>query len=180
MSFTQLKEKLRRLDEEFSQTYRMVQSLFKTKQHHYTDSPLVFCYFNQSIILDYEENKSPLIIGSFYVQNLSPISKESPIILLKVTANNDFNFSGKFKSPRDISKSHNFLWERLMMKHLDPKTHFCFRPTSDDQLKPYDQLAFENFQIKVPLKSTIQVEGFVYFDHKNEGIYALNSINLSC
>lgn len=181
MSLSKLQLKLQQLEKEMERTYADVEQLLKPVEQvnkEQVDNG-VFSYFSHSVILDYEKSTSHLVIGSFHVKNTSNISQNSPIILLKIISETEFNFSGKFISKKQVGQAHNFVWERLKMDHLDPNTHFCFKRVSDDRLKPYEQLSFENFQIKVPLNASINVEGFVYFDQNNEGIQALNSVNVS-
>lgn len=180
MSISQLRSKIFQFEQEFEQTYEQVKLLMEAHPNHaQSNNGHALCYFSQSLILDYEKNTSHLIIGSFHIRNPSNQRKSSPTILLKITSDTEFNFSGKFKSMKQMKQNYNFFWERLELDHLDPLTHYCLQPIKKDHLPPHDQLSFENFQIKIPLHASITVEGFAYFNHNNEGIPALNSINVS-
>src|SRR5699024_9526443 len=109
MSLLQLRNKIFQLEKDFQETYEKVQLLMNDVP---TVNGEIYCYFTQAIILDHETNTSHLIIGSFYVKNITKESKHSPMILLKISSETDFNFSGKFKSHQRIDQNYNFTWER--------------------------------------------------------------------
>src|SRR5699024_12805364 len=100
-------------------------------------------------------------------------------ILLKINANTEFNFTGKYKAVNQNNQAYNFHWERIMMEDLDPMTHYCFKPTQTDQLLPNEQLGFQSFQIVIPNHTSLIIEGFTYFNQSNDGIPAINSIDIS-
>lgn len=175
MSLRILHEKLRQLEEELEHTYQTVEQLLTKVQPLHNH---IYCYFTYSIILNHMPSRH-LIMGNFHIKNLSNQSMNSPVILLKITSKDEFNFTGKYKSTNQKQKGYNFHWERLPIKDLDPMTHYCFKPTKTDQLAPNEHLNFQNFQISIPDHATINVEGFSYFNKNNDGISAINSINIS-
>src|SRR5699024_8202962 len=165
MSISDLQKKLEQFEQEFTHTQQAIKKLLSNKQQVDSNN-LVYCYFNHSLILEHEKNSNHLILGNLYVKNESNQPKDSPIILIKVTSEDNFNFSGKFYTGSHLNQ-HGFQWKRIKLNNLYPKTHFCFKPTDKEYLSPDDRLTFQNFQIKIPLNSSIIVEGFVYFNQSN-------------
>lgn len=177
MSLTELKVKIERFSEELEQTQTAIKTILNEKQTTSIDH--VYCYFTQNIIMNDEDENNLLIIGSLHIHNKSNHVKKDPTILIKVTSDSNFNFMGKFKSSKLGQQNFTFQWERLDVDHLDPNNHFCLKPTETSELSPQGQLSFQNFQLKVPVNTTLTIEGFTYFDGQNEGIPALNAINLN-
>ena len=177
MSLTDLKIKLAQFEEELEQTQAAVKTIMTNKQT--TSADHVYCYFTQSIMMNDQTEENLLIIGSLHIQNKSNHSKKDPTILIKITADSNFHFIGKFKSTQQGQQNFSFQWERLDVDHLDANNHYCFKPTQTKELSPQGQLSFQNFQLKVPVNTVLTIEGFTYFDGQNEGIAALNSINLN-
>lgn len=177
MPLQTLKEKLTQLEKEFNQTKQTVEQMMSVKANQ-SDNHSIYCYFTFSMILNYNSTNH-LIMGNFYIQNISNKILHSPIILLKINTKTEFNFTGKYKSSNQDSKTYNFLWERLAVEDLDPTTHYCFKPTKTDQIAPNEQLGFQSFQIVIPKDAQISVEGFTYFNESNDGIPAINSIHIS-
>ncbi|HLR72000.1 MAG TPA: hypothetical protein VK085_11315 [Pseudogracilibacillus sp.] len=176
MSLSNLQKKLIQLEDDLDKTHQKIKELFEEKQHIPTNDH-VYCYFNHSLILEHEKNKSRLIMGNFHIKNMSDQVKNLPIILIKITSQGDFRFTGKFQTENQRNTK-GFQWERIMLKNLDPKNHFCLKPINTEQLDPNELLSFQNFQIKIPLDAAIIVEGFVYFDESNDGVPAINAINI--
>src|SRR5690625_2042218 len=124
-----------------------------------------------------EENL--FIICSLHIQKKSNQSKKDPTILIKITADSNFHFIGQFKSTQQGQQNFSFQWERLDVDHLDANNHYCFKPTQTNELSPPGHLSFQNFQLKVPVNTVLTIEGFTYLEGQNEGIAALNTINLN-
>lgn len=142
-------------------------------------SQSLYCYFNYSIIIDKNLAEENVIIGSFHVKNLSNQPMKTPIILLRLDTEYPCEFSGKYKTEQQIDEPFTFLWERIVMDHVDFYTHFSFKPVKSNVLEPNEQLDFENFQIKVPSGESITVEGFTYFNQDNDGVPSLNTIHIN-
>jgi len=181
MSLLKLKKKLLQLDEDLDKTQTLVKKLMKEKEDRTLIKGHPFCYFNHSFVfdtLDKEKNPTCLIVGSFYIKNTSNEVKNDPFILIKITSIDSFKFTGRFLTD---SKQHSrgFSWERVYVSSLDPKNHFCLKPINKKKLKQNETLSFHNFQIQIPLHSSIIVEGYAYFDESNDGVSSINSININ-
>ena len=174
MSIQNMNKKLEQLETSFMKMQQYVK-----RTSNLTTDQTFYCYFNYSTIVSPDEDDTHIIIGSFHVKSISPKPMNDPIILLKITADAPCDFSGKFKTENQTDQPYTFLWERVTMDEVDPQTHFCFKPTQNNTLQPNEQLSFQNFQIKVPTNESITIEGFTYFNQENDGVPALNSIQLS-
>ncbi|HLS61369.1 MAG TPA: hypothetical protein VK044_09580 [Virgibacillus sp.] len=177
MVLSDLKIKLAQFEEELEQTQTAIKTIMTDKQTTPIDH--VYCYFTQSIMINEQAKENVLIIGSLHIHNKSIHNKKDPTILIKITADTNFHFIGKFKSAKQEQQNFTFQWERLDLDHLDPHNHYCFKPTETKELLSQGQLSFQNFQLKVPVNTELTIEGFTYFDGQNEGVAALNSINLN-
>lgn len=173
MSVNKIKTELTTLERDLKKTYEKLQLLGteSKKVDH------VYCYFDSSVILhtDYA-----FIIASFFVKNISNVRKKRPVILFKVNSDEPFEFSGKYKTTQQSGEGMHFFWEQFEFDDLDSDTdtHYCFRPTEIDQLEPYDQLSFQQFQIRLSRNCKLTVDGFVYFNEENDGIKAINQIDI--
>jgi|SRR5690625_2465268 len=126
MAFNELHEKLVQFETDLNKTQQKVKEMLKENLNN-PSSNHVYCYFNHSLMLEHEKNSSRLIMGSFHVKNATNELKKAPIILIKLTSESNFNFSGKFQTNQQRS-SKGFRWERINLKNLDPKSHFCLKP----------------------------------------------------
>lgn len=176
MSLTELQAKLAKLEQDLDRTQQKVSEVLHNIEEP-AKSDHVYCYFNHSLLVEHEKNASRLIMGSFHIKNTSNKKMDKPIILIKISSENKFNFSGKFQTDQQ-KQSGNFQWKRVHLQNLDPATHFCLKPTNKDYLAPHELLSFQNFQIKIPLHASILAEGFVYFEESNDGVPSVNSINI--
>ncbi|MBP2078007.1 hypothetical protein [Oceanobacillus polygoni] len=177
-SNSDLKTRLAQLETELGQT----QNYIKEKLNNLNNTSFegaAFCYFNQTVVLDYEQYSTHQVTGDFHVNNLSSTPLASPRILLKITTEEEFKFTGKYKSSNQSQQMYNFEWERIEMGNFDQVTHYFLKPIEADEILPTEQLTFQDFQIIIPFGSTIRVDGFVYFEGKQEGIAAINSINIA-
>ncbi|MEI3614749.1 hypothetical protein [Pseudogracilibacillus sp. SO30301A] len=175
MSVLDLKAKLKKIENEFEQAQRKAIEMIELRESSY-EKDFVFCYFDHSLIPEHESD-SNLIIGSIYVKNFSNEQKQRPLILIKVNSEDEFKFSGKYLSEKQ-KNIQGFQWKRINLENLDQRNHFCFIPTSKEYLSSDETVSFQNFQINFPLKSSIIVEGFVYFNESNDGVPASNSIRV--
>lgn len=173
-----INKKLSKLETSLQAMQQQIKRMSTETQHASPDHPL-YCYFNHSIIVHEESHEHHLIIGSFHVKNISSSPMNDPMVLLKIDSNATCDFSGKFKTEHQTNEPFTFLWEKVIIDDVDPHTHFCFKPTNTNTLEPNEQRSFQNFQIKVPRDESVIVEGFTYFNQENDGIAALNSIQLS-
>lgn len=178
LSLEPLKEKLAQLEMNLEKMQLEVKNnLIKNNKQSLTDH--IYCYFTHSIILNYIQGKNHFIMGNFHIKNVSSKIIHSPLILLKINSKSEFNFTGKYKSTNQESKGYNFLWERVILEDFDPMTHYCFKPTQKDTLNRNELLSFQNFQLIFPTDTAVQIEGFTYFDQNNDGIPAINSIEIN-
>lgn len=178
MSIGTLREKLLQLAKELNHSYVKVKRLLNDVSYP-SLSKLVYCYFTHSIILNTTNQSSHLIMGNFHIKNVSNQTLKFPVILLKINSKTEFHFTGKYKSPHQENKAYNFQWERVRLEDIDPTTHYCLKPIQKDHLLPNDQLSFQAFQIIIPTDASITVEGFTYFNQSNDGIPAINTIDIS-
>lgn len=176
MPLNRLHEKLVQFEKDLDKTQQKIKGLIK-KQQQTPSTNHVYCYFNHSLMLEHEKDNSRLIIGSFHIKNATNKVKKAPIILIKLTSESNFNFLGKFQTINQQSTK-GFKWKRMNLKNLNPKNHFCLKPIGTDSIAPNELLSFQNFQIKIPIDASILVEGFVYFDESNDGVPAINTINI--
>lgn len=172
--------KLSQLETEMEQTQNYIKERL-TESNKSTTSPVdaVYCYFTHSVVMEYEHNASNLIIGNFHVKNVSSNSVVSPTILLKITTDDEFQFLGKYKLANQSQQAYNFEWERLDLKNFDPVTHYYLKPIETNEIAPNEQLSFQNFQVIIPFGTTISINGFAYYEGKQEGIAAINYINIA-
>lgn len=177
MSIKTITEKLQKLETSIETMQQYVKRTSEKASKNTIDHEF-YCYFNYSTIIHEDADDTHLIIGSFHVKSISPEVINDPVILLKVSADSPCDFSGKFKTENQTDQPYTFLWERVIMDEVDPQTHFCFKPTQNNTLQPNEQLSFQNFQVKVPTYESITIEGFTYFNQENDGVPALNSIQL--
>lgn len=177
MPIHEITKKLQKLETSLETMQQYVKRTSEKAIHNTIDHDF-YCYFDYSAILNEDESNTHLIIGSFHVKNISSEIMNDPVILLKISADSLCDFSGKFKTENQTEQPYTFLWERVSMDEVDPQTHFCFKPTQKKTLQPNEQLSFQNFQIKIPTNESITIEGFTYFNQENDGVPALNSIQL--
>lgn len=180
MSLLKISHTLTQLEKDIERTHDQIRKKFtENNQHLLVQSSAVYCYFTHIIILNHEVDKSHLIMGSFYIKNISNEPKYAPVILLNIKSQTKFNFSAKYQNANDKSRKQQFLWERIQLDKLDPKNYYSFKPTNTNKLQPNEQLSLQNFQIKIPLDAVLTVEGFTYFNKSNDGLPALNSIHVT-
>jgi len=177
-----LMAKLSQLENDLEQTQIYIKERIENAREPTNTSAnegTVFCYFSHSVVMDYEQDATRLIIGNFHVKNVSSTPVISPSILLKITTDDEFQFLGKYSLANQSQQMYNFDWERVELKSFDPVTHYYLRPIHTEKILSNHQLSFQNFQIILPFGATVNVDGFVYYEGKQEGIAALNYINIS-
>lgn len=174
MSLAKLKDELSQFEDDLQKTYDQ----FQTLVNRYQRPNHVYCYFDSSLILDNEQQNTHLIIGNFYVNNMSNDPKNLPIILLKLECDGQFDFSGKYKTTNQQNENPHFSWERIELDNFDSSTHYCFQPIELKEIVPKDQLSFQQFQIRFLKDATLSVDGFVYFNGSNDGVKAINRIDI--
>ena len=173
----EIMKKLSELENELEETHLYIQELLKNPKKT-SSGGTVFCYFTHSFVIDFEDT-SNLIIGNFHVKNASSEPVVSPTILLKIGCDEEFQFMGKYKLPDQSPHMYNYEWERLELQDFDPDSHYFLRPLHADEIPPDGELSFQNFQIIIPYAAPITVEGFVYFEGKQDGIASINYINIA-
>lgn len=174
-----LKTKIQLLANEQSTFYKTLKRSLENVQRKYNDS--IFSYFNHSIALAKSEKDKHFILGSFTICNYSNNPLSSPIILIKISTDESFDFSGKFKHPKSKEKNIHFAWERVDQEDGDPMREYWLKPISTKQLQPGETLEFNQFQLNFSSNQgkNILIEGFIYFQEIKEGLPSLNSINVS-
>src|SRR5690625_4385731 len=108
MVLSDLKIKLAQFEEELEQTQTAIKTIMTDKQTTPIDH--VYCYFTQSIMINEQAKENVLIIGSLHIHNKSIHNKKDPTILIKITADTNFHFIGKFKSAKQ--EQQNFTFQR--------------------------------------------------------------------
>ncbi|CDQ19913.1 hypothetical protein BN982_02220 [Halobacillus karajensis] len=140
----------------------------------------VYSYFTYSIHFSHDPAHESMLLGSFHIQNKGREPFKAPYICLKLSENSIFHFSGKYLYKDSLKKMRmSGAWERL--NEVTDKEEFWLRPVEVKQIEPGDSLTFSNFQLKwSPEKNYAgSLMGFTYGEEHEEGVPALNQINLS-
>lgn len=152
----------------------LIKNIEETKQL------IVICYFTTSYQLSHQVDRVNYGIGSFHIQNLGTQSLMNPHIGIKITANIDFNLSGKYLYPNSKKTVRlSNAWERI--NEATDKKEIWLKPTQKESVDPGEILTFSNFQLKWEPTSTYAgtIQGFTYGNELPDGIHALNQINLN-
>lgn len=152
----------------------LLQDLELTKQLQ------VICYFTFSFQLSHQEDRENYGIGSFHIQNLGSQPLTNPHIGIQITANIDFDFSGKYlyeKSKQAMRLSN--AWERV--NESTNKNEIWLKPTQKQAIEPGEVLTFSNFQVKwIPnTRYSGIINGFTYGNELPDGLGSLNQININ-
>ncbi|SER76363.1 hypothetical protein SAMN04487944_109168 [Gracilibacillus ureilyticus] len=136
-------------------------------------------YFTYSLQVSHHSHKENYILGTFHVQNVGHQAVNNPMICIKLTPPELFEFSGKYvypdtKQPMQLANA----WER--MNEAANKEEFWLRPKKES-IAPGETISFSNFQVKWLSDTTYNgsIQGFVYTDEMKEGLHAVNQIQIN-
>ncbi|WP_085992739.1 hypothetical protein [Oceanobacillus senegalensis] len=140
----------------------------------------VISYFTYTFHIFHEKGYENLCLGSYHIRNIGQKQLTNPIICIKISPEALFDFSGKYlykDSKQKVQLSN--AWERL--NEPTDKQEFWLKPTHKNTLDPSETLTFSNFQVKWLPKSSYKgsIQGFTYGDELQEGMNALNQININ-
>jgi hypothetical protein len=145
------------------------------------EKPLqVVPYFTYSTQITHHPNAENYILGTFHIQNLGEKPITNPMVCIKLTPAELFDFSGKYvypdtKQPMQLANA----WERI--NEATNKEEFWLRPAKKAILEAKETISFTNFQVKWMADTTYNcsIQGFVYGEEIKEGVHAINQINLN-
>ncbi len=178
MDQQQLQQKIKNWQDESKDYLKEMKELIKNIET--TKQLIVICYFSTSYQLSHQTDRVNYGIGSFHIQNLGTQPLMNPHIGIKITANIDFNFSGKYLYPnskKTVQVSN--VWERI--NEPTDKKEIWLKPTQKESINPGEILTFSNFQVKWEPTASYSgtIHGFTYGNELPEGIHALNQISLN-
>ncbi len=140
----------------------------------------IVSFFTYSVNLNHQPDGENLIIGSYHITNLGFKPLHHPYICIKLNAEGQFDFSGKYfyEQTQQKMKLAN-AW--LRFNEASDQQEFWLKPSKQQILYPQETLTFQNFQLKwVPNMSySCSVKGFTYGDEVEEGMHAVNQISVS-
>lgn len=137
-------------------------------------------YFTYSINLAHDGNQENLCLGSYHIRNLSQKTITNPYICIKLPKDSPFTFTGKYIYKNRQSKVKNpGGWVRI--NEQENLEQFWLKPFEHQTIQPNETISFSDFQIKwTPTKAYAgSIMGFTYSEEHQEGIPAMNAINLS-
>lgn len=152
----------------------------KTELNKVMNDVQFISYFTYSLNLAHEVNGENLCLGSFHIRNIGHQTITNPYICIHLPKDSPFSFTGKYVYPDQLQRVKNpGMWER--MNERDNLEQFWLKPLERQSIKPNESLTFSNFQIKwTPTeKYAGSIMGFTYSETHQEGIAAVNAINLS-
>ncbi len=162
------------------------ETLKQIKKNHENLHSLAFAkdsciaYFTYSISLAAYTDDEHMIIGHFHIKNIGNTSITQPVIFLQINSDLNIKFSGKFAEQKSVEISTIQEWERIQSDEYSDG-EYCFQPLHANDIPPGESLSFSDFQIRFPATDTssLSVQGFVYFRENQEGMNALNMINIT-
>lgn len=137
----------------------------------------VISYFTYSFNLSDGEN---LCLGHYHIRNLSGRAITHPYICIKVPKDGPFTFTGKYVYEESLQKMKRPDGWLRMNTGEDPD-QFWLKPLHKQSIEPNETISFSDFQIKwTPTKDYAgSIMGFTYSAEHQEGIGAINAINIS-
>jgi len=172
----ELKKKLKLHEDQTEFYLTEIQNLLSNTLH----VPYIISYFTYSINISHNISTESMIIGTFHIRNIGKNEITHPYICIKLSPNAPVHFSGKYVTKKNSLPSNpNGAWERI--NEQSNKNEYWLKPIGTVSIAPSETITFSNFQIKwKPEKSyNAIVSGFSYCDEIQNGIPAVNQINLS-
>lgn len=147
---------------------------------HIPQSVNVISYFTSSLNIAHDTEQDSLCLGTYHIRNIGNQPLTNPYLCIKLPEDSPFFFSGQyvyehFKQNLRGSAS----WERINDK--TSKEEFWLRPLDKTSIEPNETITFPNFQLKWAHSASYagSITGITYCDQLQEGIAAINPINLS-
>lgn len=140
----------------------------------------IICYFTASFQISHQKERENYAIGSFHIQNLGSQPLTNPHIGLKITATEDFDFSGKYVYPQSKQAMRlSNAWERI--NESSDKDEIWLKSIQKQTIEPGETLSFSNFQLKwIPdTDYSGMIDGITYGNELPEGIRSFNQININ-
>lgn len=140
----------------------------------------VISYFTTSLNLAHSPEQESLCLGSYHIYNIGNEPLLNPYISITLPESSPFSFSGRYVR-EEFSQNFKGPNEWLRLPNSTNKNEYLLKPLGKMVLKPNEILTFSNFQIKwSPSQSySGSITGFTYCDQIQDGIAAVNPINLS-
>ncbi|KMY51289.1 hypothetical protein [Peribacillus loiseleuriae] len=175
----ELENKLKEMEIESIEFQEKIRTCLHNKKQVQVSNPI--SYFNYSTIIDQENNQEHTVIGTFHFHNQTALPLHSPVILLKINSDKPYDFSGKYVLPNKPLQNETFFWERIENSKSNRDKEYLFKPVSNEIIPPNETFSFSNFQLRFTNvePAYIQVEGFIYYKERMEGIASLNSISIN-
>lgn len=140
----------------------------------------IIAYYTYSFNMTYREGEENLIIGNFNIENTSKETINNLSICLLIQTTSMYQFSGKYTTENTSSKSQSnpVYWKQVDVD--DKEGTFWFTLTNGKSLAPNEIISFSDFSLAWEKGEdfSCRVNGFVYPDQDQEGIPALNAINV--
>ncbi|KAB8135792.1 hypothetical protein F9U64_11020 [Gracilibacillus oryzae] len=137
-------------------------------------------YFTYTTQISHDSNRENYILGTFHIQNIGDKPVSNPMICIKLTPAELFDFSGKYiypdtKQPMQLANA----WERV--NEATNKEEYWLRPSKKTMMEANETISFPNFQVRWTADSAYNgsIQGFVYGDEIKEGLHAVNQININ-
>lgn len=145
-----------------------------------TNDMQLLSYFTYSVNVAHDRDQENLCLGSYHIRNLSKKTITNPYICIKLPKDSPFTFTGKYIYKNRQTKVKNpGAWER--MNEQENLEEFWLKPLEHQEIQPNESISFSDFQIKwIPRKAYAgSIMGFTYSEEYEQGIPAINAINLS-
>lgn len=162
---------LRKIEKELEQLYGRV---LPTKTND------LLAYYTYSFNMTYRDGEENLVIGNLHVQNTTSEIVSNLSICLLIQTTDVYQFSGKYTTVESgsQSKSDAVYWKRIDVD--EEEGTYWFRLMENKTIAPSETISFSDFSIawEQGKKFSCRVNGFVYTEKDEEGIPALNAINI--
>lgn len=181
MSLKEIQEKISVLNKQTEAYITAINQFFMGQNKIPQDSSLLG-YFTYTVNTSNDDLGENIIIGDFQIKNLSNRTVEELYLCIKVDATDAYKFSGKFYvSNFNNNNSPASYWRQFQTNEEVSDNEHWFQLIEEKQLLPMETISFSNLQIKWRNDGfySCTVQGFIFTNMENEGISALNMINVS-
>lgn len=185
-----VEKRLNVLENDLQKTKQILNEIKLNKMPKSQDDIVISPYFTHSIKLPKsEEEHNIIILGSLILKNKGTQPLTTPYICLKFNTIETVSFSGRISEVDMVDQGYSPVpmqtWNYInedAQKLVDEKGEYWLAPLNVKELSGGESLSFTNFQIRLNRKKhegLFKVEGFVYGKELEEGMPALNKINVS-
>ncbi|MGE7023084.1 hypothetical protein [Solibacillus cecembensis] len=140
----------------------------------------VLSYFTASLNISHDTEQESLCLGNYHIRNIGNEPLTNIYFCIKLPENSPFTFSGQYVYEHFSQNLKNSAsWER--MNERANKEEFWLKPLNIMSIEPNETIIFPNFQLKWANSTSYAstITGVTYCDQLNEGVPAINPINLS-